>query len=32
MEGNFNKDDEALLTILSEFSRVVLNNAINHDE
>jgi len=32
LEGHFSKDDEALLKILAEFSRVVLNNAINHDE
>lgn len=32
LEGHFSKDDEALLLILAEFSRVVLNNAINHDE
>jgi GAF domain-containing protein len=32
LEGHFTKDDEALLMILAEFSRVVLNNAMNHDE
>lgn len=32
LEGHFSKDDEALLMILAEFSKVVLNNAINHDE
>ncbi|KAM3143197.1 hypothetical protein pb186bvf_004783 [Paramecium bursaria] len=30
-EGYFTKDDEALLQILSEFSRSVLKNALNYD-
>lgn len=32
LDGHFSKEDEALLMILAEFSKVVLNNAINHDE
>lgn len=32
LDGHFTKDDEALLWILAEFSKVVLNNAMNHDE
>jgi signal transduction protein with GAF and PtsI domain len=32
LEGHFSKDDEALLLILAEFSRVVLNNAIHNDQ
>jgi signal transduction protein with GAF and PtsI domain len=30
--GHFNNDDEALLTILADFSRTVLTNTMNHDE
>lgn len=30
--GVFSKVDEALLVILADFSRIVMNNAINNDE
>lgn len=29
--GYFNKDDEALLSIMCEFSKSVIKNAMNHD-
>lgn len=29
--GYFTKDDEALLSIMGEFSKSVLKNAMNHD-
>ncbi|EAS06873.1 GAF domain protein (macronuclear) [Tetrahymena thermophila SB210] len=32
LNGHFTKDDEALLMVIADFSRIVLKNAINYDE